>query len=368
MPLSGLEDDSLECLAAPFSGLSVGKSEGKAKEEEAVDMGAKEADPGGDHDQSDEVRFDDKPSESAPSTSEPPAPPSPYATTHPATHPATSLSTTAPPMAEGLGFTGMPYPTYGVDPVAFAPRMALGVSGPVAPSSTYTGIHVPMPHRYAEDYHRPRTGVAPTFIPGYAVPEPSYAMPAPGSTSLSGLRGPESCGGRSRGSRRSSNRSSPRSEIKEALCGATGELVADLTQEIRDKLKPLIPPNGSPLTIGASPHRVQANHLMTGLTHTLCGLRSRPMPTPAPLPRSPFVLRTAQPPYSHVENSTRAEVDQLRLTALRAIVDVEPHGPSDLGCDPSDDEPPALLSASPSEDDDPEDPENPSDRKEKKKG
>ena len=42
-------------------------------------------------------------------------------------------------------------------------------------------------------------------------------------------------------------------------------------------------------------------------------------------------------------------------------------GSSDLGGDPSDDEPPSLTSASPSEDDDPEDPENPSDRKKKKK-
>ena len=82
---------------------------------------------------------------------------------------------------------------------------------------------------------------------------------------------------------------------------------------------------------------------------------------------SPFVPRTAQPPYSHVANSTRAELDQLGLTALRAMVDVEPYGSSDLGGDPSDDEPPSLSSASPSEDDDPEDPDHPKDRKKKKK-
>ena len=81
------------------------------------------------------------------------------------------------------------------------------------------------------------------------------------------------------------------------------------------------------------------------------------MPTPAVIPRSPFVPRTAQPPYSHVENSARAELDRLGLTALRAMVDVEPYGSSDLGGDPSDDEPPSMTSASPSEDDDPEDPE-----------
>ena len=91
------------------------------------------------------------------------------------------------------------------------------------------------------------------------------------------------------------------------------------------------------------------------------------MPTPAVIPRSPFIPRTAQPPYSHVENSTRAELDRLGLTALSAMVDVGPYGSSDLGGDPSDDEPPSMTSASPSEDDDPEDPENPSERKKKKK-
>ena len=75
----------------------------------------------------------------------------------------------------------------------------------------------------------------------------------------------------------------------------------------------------------------------------------------------------AQPPYSHVENSTRAELDRLGLTALRAMVDVEPYGSSDYGGDPSDDAPPSLTSASPSEDIDPEDPENPSGTKKKKK-
>ena len=64
------------------------------------------------------------------------------------------------------------------------------------------------------------------------------------------------------------------------------------------------------------------------------------MLTPAVIPRSPFIPRTAQPPYSHVGNSTRAELDRLGLTALRAMVDVEPYGSSDIGGDPSDDEPP----------------------------
>ena len=91
------------------------------------------------------------------------------------------------------------------------------------------------------------------------------------------------------------------------------------------------------------------------------------MPTPAVIPRSPFVPRMAQPPHTHMENSTRAELDQLGLTALRAMVDAEPYGSSDLGGDPSDDEPPSMTSASPSEDDDPEDPENSSGKKKNKK-
>ena len=91
------------------------------------------------------------------------------------------------------------------------------------------------------------------------------------------------------------------------------------------------------------------------------------MPTPAAIPRSSFVPRTAQPPSSHVTNSTRAELDQLGLIVLRALLDVEPYGSSDLGGDPSDDEPPSMTSALPSEDDDPEDPENPSGTKKKKR-
>ena len=91
------------------------------------------------------------------------------------------------------------------------------------------------------------------------------------------------------------------------------------------------------------------------------------MPTPAVIPRSPFAPRTAQPPYSNVANSTRAELDRLGLTALRAMVDVEPYGSSDLGGDPSNDELPSMTSASPSEDNDPEDPENPSGKKKKRK-
>ena len=94
-------------------------------------------------------------------------------------------------MAEGLGFTGMPYPTYGVTSAATAPPVATAVSEPVASSSTYTGIHESMPRRYDDDYHRPATGVCMTGISGYAAPETGYTMPAPCFTSPSGLHGPD---------------------------------------------------------------------------------------------------------------------------------------------------------------------------------
>ena len=369
MPLSGMGDDSLEGLRAALSVLSVGGPAGKEKEKEkqAVDMGAEEVDPGEGHRPSDEVAFEDKPVESAPSASDYPAVSSPTPTILPATHPATSSPTTTPPMAEGLGFTGMPYPTYGATPATTVPPMVTAVSEAVASSPTYTGVLEPMPSRYGDGYHRPAAAVYRTGIPGYAAPETGYIMPAPGCTSLSGLRGGESCGGRSGGSGRSSNTSLTQSEIREALQGATSEIVYDLTQEIQVKLEPLIPPEASPTTVGVLPHCLHANHLLAGLTNTLGSLRSRPMPTPAVIPMSPFIPRTAQAPYSHLENFTRAELDRLGLTALSAMVDVEPYGSSDLGGDPSDDQPPSMTSASPSQNDDPEDPENPSGKKKKKK-
>ena len=217
MSLSGRMDDSLDGLGATFSGLSVVPSEGKEKEKEkeAVDMGAEGVHPA--HDPTDEVPFEDKTSENAPSASEHPAAPSRTTTTLPSSHPATSSPTNTATMGVGLGFTGVPYPTYGVDSFATAPPMGTAVSEPVAFSSNYTAIAESMLGRYADDYHRPATGVYMTCIPGCAAPQTGYTMPAPGFTSLSGLRGPESCGGRSRGSGRSSNMSLTRSKIQEAL-------------------------------------------------------------------------------------------------------------------------------------------------------
>ena len=320
VPLHGpvdVVDDSLEGLQSAFRAVSVEEVDTnpvKRRREREKDAEESMADEGVDHghDPTSESTF-----EGAPSASGLHASPSPTTTTLPTPDPAAVTSTpiTTPPMAEGTGLTGMPiYPAYVVDPSTTAFPEATTASEPVASSS--------VPPCYAADYHHPlpATGAYVADLPGYAT--------------LSGLRrGPESCGSRTRGSERSSNRSLTRSEIKEALRGATSELVGDLNQEIRAKLETLIPPQASPTIVGFPPHRVQANHLVAGLTNTLGSLRSSPMPTPAVIPRSPFIPRTAQPPYSHVENSTRAELDRPGMTALWAMVDVEPYGSSDLGGD-----------------------------------
>ena len=353
VPLHGpvdVVDDSPEGLRSAFQALSVEEVDTnpvKRKREREKDAGESMTDKGVDHghDPTSEWTF-----EGAPRASGFHASPSPTTTTLQTPDPAATASTpiTTPPMTERTSFTGMPtYRAYGVNQPTTAFPEATTTSEPVASSSA--------PQWYAGDYHHP-------------LPATGAYVDFPGYATLSGLRrGPESCGSSSRGSGRSSNRSLTRSEIIKALRGATSELVGDLTQEIRAKLEPLIPPQASPTMVAISPQRVQANHLVAGLTNTLGSLRSRPMPAPAAIPRSPFVPRTAQPPYSHVGNSTRAGLDRLGLTALRAMVDVEPYGSSDLGGDPSDEEPPSTTSASPLEDDDPEDPENQSGRKKKKK-
>ena len=290
-------DDSLDGLQSAFRALSVEEVDTnpvKRKREREKDAGESMADEGVDHghDPTSESAF-----EGAPSASGLHASPSPTTTTLPTPDPtaATSTPITTPPMAEGTGLTGMPtYPAYGLDPSTTAFPEATTANEPVASSSA--------PRWYAADYHHP-------------LPATRAYVDVPGYATLNGLRrGPESCRGRSRGSGRSSNRSLTRSEINSALRGANSKIVVDLTQQIRAKLEPLILPQVSPTVLGVSPHRVQANHLVAGLTNTLGSLRSRPMPTPAVIPRSPFVPRTAQPPYSHVGNSTRAELDRLGLT------------------------------------------------------
>ena len=281
-PLHGPVDvakDSMEGLQSAFRALSVEEVDThpvKRKREREKDAGESIADEGADqgHDRTNDPTF-----EGAPSASGLHASPSPITTTLPTSDPAAATSTpiTNLPMAEGIGFTGMPtYPAYGVNPPTTAFPEATTTSEPVTSSSA--------PRPYAADYHHP-------------LPATGAYVDVPGYATLSGLRrGPESCGSRSRGSARSSNRSLTRSEINEVLRGATSEIVGDLTQEIRDKLEPLIPPQASPTTVGMSPHRVQANHLVAGLTNTLGSLRSRPIPNPAVIPRSPFVPRTAQTP------------------------------------------------------------------------
>ena len=272
-------DDSLEGLQSAFRALSVKEVDTnpvKRKREGEKDAGESMADEGVDHghDPTSESTFEGPPSASGLHAS-----PSPTTSTLPTPDPAAAPSTpiTSPPMAECTGVTGMPtYPAYGVDPSTAAFPEATTASEPVASSSA--------PRWYAADYHHP-------------LPATGAYVDVPGYATLSGLRrGPESCGSRSRGSGRSSNRSLTRSEINEALRGATSQIVGDLTQEIQAKLEPLIPPQVSPTIVGAFPHRVQANHLVAGLTNTLGSLMSRPMPTQAVIPRSPFIPRTPSLP------------------------------------------------------------------------
>ena len=228
VPLHGpvdVVDDSLEGLQSAFRALSVEEVDAnsvKRKREREKDAGESTADEGVDHghDPTSESTF-----EGATSASGLHASSSPIATTLPTPDPAAATSTpiTTLPMAEGTGFTGMPtYPAYGVDPSTTVFPEATTASEPVASSSA--------PRWYAADYHHP-------------LPATGAYVDVPGYATLSGLRrGPESCGSRSRGSGRSSNRSLTRSENDEALRGATSKLVGDLTQEIRAKLEPLIPP------------------------------------------------------------------------------------------------------------------------------
>ena len=232
-------DDSVEGLQSAFRGLSVEEVDTnpvKRKREREKDAGEGMADEGVDHGHStSEPTFEGPQSASGLHAS-----PSPTTTTLPTPDPAASTSTpiTTLPMAEGTGFTGMPtYPAYGVEPSTTACPEATTASEPVASSSA--------PRWYAADYHHPlpATGAFVADVPGNAAYEPGYPMPAPGYATLSGLRrGPQSCGSKSRESRGSSNRFLTRSELREALCGATKDLVGGITQEIREKLEPLVPP------------------------------------------------------------------------------------------------------------------------------
>ena len=194
----------------------------KRKREGDKDAEESMADDGVDHghDPTSESTFEGAPSASGLHSS-----PSPTTTTLRTPDPAAATSTpiTTLPMAEGTGFTGMPtYPAYGVDPSTTTFPEATTASEPVATSSA--------PRWYAADYHHPLRATG------------AY-VDVPGCATLSVLRrGFESRGSRSRGSGRSSDRSLTRSEINKAVRGATSKLVGDLTQQIRAKLEPLIPP------------------------------------------------------------------------------------------------------------------------------
>ena len=198
VPLGGLEDDFLGNLGAAFSELHVRTTEGKAKEKDTGGGGAKH-DREADHVRTDDVCSRESPSESAEGATEHPTASSSTATTLPATHPAKPSPTPTPPVAEGTGFIGMPYPTHGVEPLGTEPPMAPSVSEPVGSGSSYVDFHGPTPCPEPGAYHRAPVGLCP-------LPMPGYTMSEPGVTSLSALQDPESCGGRSRGSRRFWNR------------------------------------------------------------------------------------------------------------------------------------------------------------------
>ena len=153
VPLHGpvdVADDSLEGLQSAFGALSVEEVDTnpvKRKRERGRDAGESMADEGVDHghDPTSESTF-----EGAPSASGLHASPSPTTTTLPTPDPAATTSTpiTNPPMAEGIGFTGMrTYPAYGVNASTTAFPEATTTSEPVASSSA--------PRWYATDHHHP---------------------------------------------------------------------------------------------------------------------------------------------------------------------------------------------------------------------
>ena len=202
-PLHGpvdVAEDSMERVQSAFRALSVEEVDThpvKRRREREKYAGESIADEGADqgHDLTNHPTF-----EGAPSASGLYASPSPITTTLPTPDPvaATSTPITNPPMAEGIGFTGLPtYPAYGVNPPTTAFPEATTTSELVTSSSA--------PRWYAADYHHPLPAT------GAYVDVPWYAT-------LSGLRrAPESCGSRSTGSGRSSNRSLTRSQRVDGL-------------------------------------------------------------------------------------------------------------------------------------------------------
>ena len=141
-------EDSMKGLQSAFRAFSVDEVDShpvKRKREREKDAGESIVDEGADqgHDPTNDHTF-----EGAPSASGLHASPSPITTTLPSPDPAAATSTpiTNLPMAEGIGFTGVPtYPAYGVNPPTTAFPEATKTSEPVTSSSA--------PRWYAADYY-----------------------------------------------------------------------------------------------------------------------------------------------------------------------------------------------------------------------
>ena len=140
MPLTGLIVDSLGSLGAAFSELHVRTPEGKVNEKDTGEEGA-EDNRVGEHVPTYDVSSGERPSESGPGATKHPTASSAAATTLRATHSATFSPTITPPVADGTCFTGMPYRTRGVEPLATEPPVAHLDSEPLAPGSFYSAIH-----------------------------------------------------------------------------------------------------------------------------------------------------------------------------------------------------------------------------------
>ena len=82
----------------------------------------------------------------------------------------------------------MPYPTYGVDQFATVPLMETAVSESVAYAPPTPVSMSQCPAATLRTVTGPLLVWTKIFFPGYAVPDPCYAMPLPGFTSLIGLR------------------------------------------------------------------------------------------------------------------------------------------------------------------------------------
>ena len=165
MHSSGLKNDCFGSLKAAFSGLHVGTSEGKAKEKEKEEERA-EDDLEGQQERPEDISSWEKPSEGAPG-----APEHPTATTIIATDSTALSPTTTPSLAEGIDFTGLPYPTHGPEPLANEPPMAHPVSESLAVGYSYIGFHERTPCQEADAFCAAATSVCPAKMLAYTMTE-----------------------------------------------------------------------------------------------------------------------------------------------------------------------------------------------------